>query len=1192
MATLTALKQALKAKVPNKTPQHPLSEAEYAAGFSRLVNGSAEYKDFIAPQLARVLTPLFNSRNRISVLEIGPGAESVLCSLPENMRRKITRYVAYEPNNSYAAKLEELISPAPPGNNNNGDVEGPPFLSLAGPPVIHRRAFTIPPTGDNTTAPSPADEDAPEKDFDVILFCHSLYGMNDKHAHILAALDLLIHNPADGLVIVFHRDDGTLDPRRLLCRHVATYPSGVVRVRDTREALNAFCSFIAGFSVRDGMTLMEWRAVCRAVGHRDEAREDGKTLVFSAPGIMLAFGRNARQETLSGLRSRVEGFDMVAVKNKEARRYRPSAVMRPESVEQVQECVRWALENGVGLTVVGGGHSGHCVWPYVVAVSMRAFNIVSVVRDGSGGESGDGALVVAGSGCTTRDIVNRIMDTGLVVPLGSRPSVGAGLWLQGGIGHLARQYGLSCDAVVGAVLVRVDSGDVVYVGQVPGQHRPAGATRAENEEDILWALKGAGTNFAIVVSVVFKAFESSSPAPIYYGVWHWVAPLSDNDEAQRMIAYFDVIARELPRQLSSDAFLFWDEGRLHLGVSMYGPWATFNGEEAKRYAAKFGNRFGQTVTEVKKVDTIGLFETDMYMSEMHGGHAGGKTSSFKRCVFLDHIGKNAVGKDEVAKALIAAMETRPSPLCYLHLLHGGGAVRDTAPEATAFGCRKWEFACVITGVWPRDQDGTQTSRAAIDWVYNVVHTLLPPWLSSGVYGADLGPDPRDAALARKAFGPNRPRLARLKQQLDRHNVLVHTCPLPKAPMEPKLILLVTGESGVGKDTCAELWIELMANEEPRHGSDTCNTFDAASISKYTKMEYAAAHGASLYRLNHDRAYKEQRRPALTAFFKEQVKLRPKLPEEHFLRVVYDAANEVWDDRHPGTDVLFITGMRDEDPVAKFCHLVPDSRVLEVRITASREARESRGVHVLDDDSSTGSGTNPGNHCRPTLVFDNSTPENDTLEAFATEHLFPLLHPDLEKLASMIRTIPGFPHLDIDFRHVLDIAQQPGGLSLCASLLQSHFSGTWSSVNRIVCCEAGGFVFASALGMRVDTPLALIRKGPGKMPPPRVSVAMEDASHISSRSSLGDGESSAAAVLEMESGLVAKGDKVVVVDDVLATGKTLCAVLRLLVGQIGLAVEDVSVLVVAEFPVHRGRDALRRNGFGGVGVRSLMVFGGA
>jgi len=84
----------------------------------------------------------------------------------------------------------------------------------------------------------------------------------------------------------------------------------------------------------------------------------------------------------------------------------------------------------------------------------------------------------------------------------------------------------------------------------------------------------------------------------------------------------------------------------------------------------------------------------------------------------------------------------------------------------------------------------------VRWVHNVAANLLP--FSSGAYGADRGLDPRDAALATEAFGPNRLRLARLKHSSDPHNLLAYACPLPEASMELNFIL-VTGESGAGKD---------------------------------------------------------------------------------------------------------------------------------------------------------------------------------------------------------------------------------------------------------------------------------------------------------------------------------------------------------------------------------------------------------
>lgn len=563
---------------------------------------------------------------------------------------------------------------------------------------------------------------------------------------------------------------------------------------------------------------------------------------------------------------------------------------------------------------------------------MGAFDQVHILTAGNGGaesSSESSSLIIAEAGCKTGDIVCKAMAGGMTLPLGSRPSVGAGLWLQGGIGHLSRIYGLACDAIIGAVVVSVDSSQVLCIGCVPSQHWPAGAGRPEDETDLLWAIKGAGTNVGIVISVTFKA-----------------------------------------------------------------------------------------------------------------------------------------------------------------------------------------------------------------------------------------------------FGPNRPRLARLKHNLDPRNVLAYACPLPNAPMEQKLIILVTGESCAGKDFCADIWVSVFLT--CTHKSLKAR---AVSISDAIKREYAAASGANLDRLLRDRAYKEQHRQALTAFFQGQVQHRPRLPEEHFLDVVYDAVDG---------DVLLITGMRDEAPVAVFSHLVPYSRVLDVRVKASKGMCRARGGSDGGDnnqENNNGKSKLTTLEYRPSLVFNNDTIGNDAAARFAEHNLLPFFHRDLQRLANMVRSTPDFPRPGIEFRHVLDIAQQPGGLALCTSLLQTHFTGDWAKVDAIACCEAGGFIYASALASRVDVPLALIREA-GKLPQPTVS-APKSTSYISS-STFDDSQEKR---IEMGRDLIPRGASVVVVDDVLATGNTLCAVLRLL-DKVGVSAENVSIVVVAEFPVHRGRELLRQHGFGGVNVQSLLIIGSA
>lgn len=1139
MATLDELKVALRQKFASTASSltQPLSESQYDAGFDILRRGSTTYRDFIIPQLSQLIVSLLRSRVGISVLEIGPGPNSVLGSLPGCLRQRITSYVAFEPNKLFAAKLEESLQPT---SRIESQLQG-----LHSLPDILKVPFDVDSNGGNDTVAGDGEK------FDLVLFCHSMYGLKPRSRFIEQGLSLLVDGPLGGMMVVFHHGEA-LHLEGLVCHRTACLPTGTIQIADDNEVLDGFASFIAGVVMQDqdtGMAVKSaWREVCRELGRRKQSSPG--QLFFSSPDIMAAFTRHAT--TLQRLAAQVPVVSgEVNVKNREARVHDPASIIRPTKIQHVQKCVRWALDHQLNLTVVGGGHGGQCLIPNVVAIDMSVFNQIHILTTDQEetSSSNPSTLVVVEAGCKTGDIIRKTMEAGLTVPLGSRPSVGAGLWLQGGIGHLARLHGLTCDNIVGAVIVSVATGEVLCIGNVPSKHQPVNAIRPENETEMLWAIRGAGSNFGIVISVTFKGH----PAPLY-SIQNWVIPLSDNVAAQLKLHDLNApIVKGLPRDCCADMYFYWNKDQFCLGVTMLESCTT---DQPLQTAVSLDTILGPAQTS-KTADGVGLFETEMYMSEMHDGHAGGKTSSFKRCVFLKHIGSASV-----VNILVAAIETRPSPLCYLHLLHGGGAVR-VADDATAFGCRDWEYACVITGVWPRDLDGTTLARDAVQWVYNVATDLLP--LSNGAYGADLGPDPRDATLARKAFGPNLSRLARLKRTLDPSNVLAYACPLPKAPAVQKVIFVVTGGSGAGKDYCAEIWVSILADRGIRAR--------VVSISDMTKREYASATGADFERLLLDRQYKEQHRPALKKYFQKQKQLRPQLPEDHLLWVVRDAVD---------VDVVLITGMRDEAPVATFSHLVPDSKLVEVYVEASKETRDARrGCQGNDEEEFTRSQNSAS---RPTMVFENDIAGGEAAKRFCEDHLLSFFDKDLQRLAEMVRPVANFPSPCIEFRNVLGISQQPSGLALCTSLLQSHFTGDWSKIDAIACCESGGFIFASALAAQVDVPVALIREA-GKLPPPTIAVA-KSASHISASESRDSREKK----IEIGDDVIRNAASVVVVDDTLATGKTLCAVLELL-SKAGISAVDVHVLVVAEFPLHRGRELLRQRGFGGVGIQSLLVFDG-
>lgn len=1185
MATLDSLKRALRktaedAKLPS--PKQSLSDTQYSAGLNILKQGAGwlTYEDFIIPHSSRLLGPIFDSRDDLSVLEIGPGPTSLLNYLPRHLRHKVKKYKAFEPNSLFAAQLEESLGPKPEG--------GSTLPGLESPPDICRQAFDVEDEKGSDTASTDNTSLDDDEWYDAVIFCHSMYGMKPKHMFIERALKMLNGSPNHldeaGLVLVFHRDNGDLHVGDLACCQTASFPTGVVRVTDNDEELDSFASFVAGFSVQGRTDVSntiqaEWRRVCRNLGRCDESQPGN--LLFSSPELMVAFTLSSNWlRKLTDVVPLAEGHRTV--KNRQALLHHPLRVVQPKEIKDVQLAVRWAFTSNLSLTVVGGGHSDHCLWPNVVSVDMSAFSQIHIVKgDQYGKDPTSGPLVVAGAGCKTEDIIRKTMAEGLTVPLGGRPSVGAGMWLQGGVGHLARLYGLSCDAIVGAVIVSVQGYErILCVGRVPSQHKPPEAIEPHNDAEILRAIKGAGTNFGIVVSVIFQAYAAPT-----YRARNWVVKLGEGLQAQGKISEFDrLIAKELPRNNSADAYLYWEDGKLRLGVTLFEA-STSETALSVRQTSSFEEAssnldfFWGPGDHLKVTDGVDLFDAEMYVSKMHGGHGGGKTSSFKRCVFLKDI-----GEAEVAGRLVESIKNRPSPLSYLHLLQGGGAVSDVSPDATAFGCRDWDFACVITGVWPRHQGGTEVARCATQWVYDVAEKLITLSACCGSYGADLGPDPRDSALATKAFGPNRRGLAYLKRTMDPRDVLAYACPLPKSSFEQKIIILVTGESCAGKDFCADVWASVLTRRHITYRYDDQLTAKVVSISGTTKRDYAKTMGADLRRLLWDRAYKEEHRPTLTEFFKNQEQQRPDLREQQFLNVVRSAAD---------VDVLLITGMRDEAPLAVFSHLVPESRLLEVYVQASDQNRRRRGGRDNGDGSNK---TSDGNSSqsdtkvlpyRPTFIFTNDKSGSKAAEKFARQHLLPFFDGCLEEIAGKVRSVPDFPRQGIEFRHVIGIAQDGFGLTNCTNLLKSHFAGGWARVNSIACCEAGGFVFASPLAQQVYRPLLLIREA-GKLPPPTVSVAKKP-SYVSSMVS----DDAREERIELELDKVPEGPdaRVVVVDDVLSKGETLCAVLELL-EKAGVRAENVSVMVVAEFPVHRGRELLRQRGFGRTSVQSLLVFGGA
>ena len=160
---------------------------------------------------------------------------------------------------------------------------------------------------------------------------------------------------------------------------------------------------------------------------------------------------------------------------------------------------------------------------------------------------------------------------------------------------------------------------------------------------------------------------------------------------------------------------------------------------------------------------------------------------------------------------------------------------------------------------------------------------------------------------------------------------------------------------------------------------------------------------------------------------------------------------------------------------------------------------------------------------------------------------------MQELAKLIREIPDFPKPGILYYDITTLLSDKDGFKKAVDAMAAPYKD--AGIDRVVGVEARGFIFASALAYLLDAGLTIVRK-PGKLPYKTIeeSYALEYGTDS----------------LQIHEDAIEPGQKVLIVDDLLATGGTVEAVARL-VEKVGGKIVGLAFMVELDFL--KGREKL-------------------
>jgi FAD/FMN-containing dehydrogenase len=422
----------------------------------------------------------------------------------------------------------------------------------------------------------------------------------------------------------------------------------------------------------------------------------------------------------------------------------PAAIARVASPADIAHCISFARRFKLPLRLRSGGHSyiGASIGTGMV-IDLRSLSGVEV--DAAAGTA------TIGAGAALVDVYNELALHGVSIPAGSCPSVGlSGLALGGGIGVVARRYGLTCDRLVEAQVVTAD-----------GQTLTASSS---SHSDLYWALRGGGGSFGVVTSLTL-ATHAADPLAHAFVVWPWSA-------AADVVAAWQPWATSAPQSLWSSAHILSTDGTGEATISVAAVMVAGS--------AALQQHIGELVASIATAPTTNFVGSASYESTMML-ESGCSTLSVQSCHVAAETPGGTLPRDAFVagsdffrdpipaagiSALVAAVERRQSDPrlgsggASLDIL--GGAVDTVAAGATAWSHRGALFDAQYTASWGTTPGNGPLARNQHSLAS--IHSAVRKYASGEAYqnyADDTLPNPQQAY-----YGANLARLIEVRRTYD------------------------------------------------------------------------------------------------------------------------------------------------------------------------------------------------------------------------------------------------------------------------------------------------------------------------------------------------------------------------------------------------------------------------------------------